>query len=210
MTNRRIIFFVNQKGGSGKSTLAFNVAIAISKNQNYKVALIDTDPQCSLYSIMEKREENNIKSNLYFATSFLNTLSAELKKCNDMDYIIVDTQGSASGDIIQTCKNLNAKVIVPMLPNFLDIEATNPLLEILIENHIEFKVLLNGIHHSGTNQVKFLKESLKEDNINTFDNYLIFRSIYKKPFFEGLSVVEIEDNVPVEFNNFMTETINWK
>lgn len=206
MTNINIIFFVNQKGGSGKSTMAFNTAVALS--QNNKVALIDTDPQCSLYSILEKREENNIKNNISFSNCFINLLSAEIKKYTKYDYIIIDTQGSAGAEIIKSCKNLNAKVIVPMLPNFLDIEATNPLLETLIENKIDFKVLLNGIHHSGKNQVKFLKEIIEENKIKVFNNYLIFRSIYKKPFFDGLSVTEVEDT-PEEFNNYIKEITNW-
>lgn len=95
-----------------------------------------------------------------------------------------------------------------MLPNFLDIEATNPLLETLIENKINFKVLLNGIHHSGKNQVKFLKEVIEENKINVFNNYLIFRSIYKKPFFDGLSVNEVEDT-PEEFKNYIKEIMTW-
>ncbi len=206
MTNRNIIFFVNQKGGSGKSTMAFNTAVALSKNN--KVSLIDTDPQCSLYSILEKREENGIKTNLLTSNSFINLLSSEIKKHIDQNYIIIDTQGSAGTEIIKACKNLNSKVIVPMLPNFLDIEATNPLLETLIENKIDFKVLLNGLHHSGRNQVKFLKEILEENKIDVFNNYLIFRSVYKKPFFDGLSVTEVEDT-PEEFKNYIKEIANW-
>ena len=44
-TNTYKIVVANQKGGTGKSTLAINLALAIQKDYNTKLALIDTDTQ---------------------------------------------------------------------------------------------------------------------------------------------------------------------
>lgn len=50
----RVISFVNMKGGVGKTTLAVNVADVLSRRLNYRVLLVDLDPQFnatqSLYS----------------------------------------------------------------------------------------------------------------------------------------------------------------
>lgn len=208
-----ILYFVNQKGGVGKSTLAFNTAISLSKNKGMKVALIDTDPQGSLFSIIEKRKaykinQTKILNECVFSTCFLRNISSHIEQYGDFDYIIVDTQGSASNDIVSLLKNAKSKVIVPMLPNFLDIEATLPLLEILIENKSKYKILLNSIHHSATQQVKEIKQLLEAHKIVYFYSFIVLRNIYKIPLFEGMSAAD-NNNMPMEFNKYIEEIINW-
>ena len=52
----KIITFSNQKGGSGKTTLSVNLAVLWSNSQ-YKVAVIDADPQKSLDNWVEARKK---------------------------------------------------------------------------------------------------------------------------------------------------------
>ena len=44
----KVITISQQKGGTGKTTLAVHLAMGFAKYHNFKVAVIDTDPQGSL------------------------------------------------------------------------------------------------------------------------------------------------------------------
>lgn len=49
--------FFNNKGGVGKTTLACNMASHIAKNLNYKVLLVDLDPQCNATQLLLHEEQ---------------------------------------------------------------------------------------------------------------------------------------------------------
>ena len=51
----RIITLATQKGGSGKSTLAANLGVQAERD-GYRVALLDTDPQGTLFKWGERRK----------------------------------------------------------------------------------------------------------------------------------------------------------
>jgi chromosome partitioning protein len=55
--NGRVISVSQQKGGSGKTTLAVHLAVALARKGDYPVALVDVDPQGSLGTWFEAREE---------------------------------------------------------------------------------------------------------------------------------------------------------
>ncbi|MBO8144298.1 MAG: ParA family protein [Thermodesulfobacterium sp.] len=92
----KIFAFINQKGGVGKTTVAINLARALSL-QNYKVLLIDFDPQAnagsglgiktskdeSIYqALVEGNCERFIKnpySNLYVLPSSIDLVGLEVK-----------------------------------------------------------------------------------------------------------------------------------
>ena len=48
----KVIAIINQKGGVGKTSMTFQVGSILKKVSNYRVLLIDMDPQCNLSSIM--------------------------------------------------------------------------------------------------------------------------------------------------------------
>lgn len=58
--NARIISFINYKGGVGKTTLAVETAVTLAKTYDFKVLLVDLDPQTNGPSIsLMKRNGNN-------------------------------------------------------------------------------------------------------------------------------------------------------
>ncbi len=54
----RILTVAQQKGGSGKTTLAAHLAVALAKKSGEPVAILDVDPQGSLGTWFEAREDN--------------------------------------------------------------------------------------------------------------------------------------------------------
>ncbi|MGV3279220.1 AAA family ATPase [Rickettsiales bacterium LUAb2] len=201
----KIICFLNQKGGVGKTTISFNLSYYLSEVLNKKVLIVDTDPQASIYSIFNKRAENDINTHMKFETLFTKQLN-ELNKFNNFDYIIVDTQGIASSEAVNVLKKLNAFFIVPTLSSFIDIESTKDVIEYLSSSNISFKLLLNGLHHSAS--AAELQSFLKEAKIDHFSNHLTYRNIYKISAGQGKSVLE-EDKKFDEFINFSTEVVTW-
>ena len=68
----KVITISQQKGGTGKTTLAVHLAMGFVKYHNFKVAVIDTDPQGSLGKWFMIRSEKKIPSdNLTFKTASL-------------------------------------------------------------------------------------------------------------------------------------------
>ena len=54
----RILTVAQQKGGSGKTTLAAHLAVALASHSGEPVAILDVDPQGSLGTWFEAREDN--------------------------------------------------------------------------------------------------------------------------------------------------------
>ena len=68
----KVITISQQKGGTGKTTLAVHLAMGFVKYHNYKVAVVDTDPQGSLGKWFMIRSEKKISNdNLTFKTASL-------------------------------------------------------------------------------------------------------------------------------------------
>ena len=91
----KVITISQQKGGTGKTTLAVHLAMGFIKYHNFKVAVVDTDPQGSLGKWFMIRSENKISNdNLTFKTASLWGAQYESKTLKkDHDVVIIDTAG---------------------------------------------------------------------------------------------------------------------
>ena len=91
----KVITISQQKGGTGKTTLAVHLAMGFVKYHNYKVAVVDTDPQGSLGKWFMIRSEKKIPNdNLTFKTASLWGAQYESKTLKkDHDVVIIDTAG---------------------------------------------------------------------------------------------------------------------
>lgn len=204
----KIICFLNQKGGVGKTTISFNLAYYISSLLGKKTLIIDTDPQASIYFIFNKRKEQAEKNNDFsFQTLFVKQLQ-DLHDDNfkKYDYVIVDTQGAASADVVTVLNKLQAHFIIPVLPSFVDIKATEDVIAFLNKQEIKFKLLINGLHHSAS--PADFQNSLRSAGIDCFYSYLTHRNIYKTATGLGRSVLEEDPNFK-EFKAFGSEVISW-
>ena len=61
----QVISFINYKGGVGKTTMAVEIAATLAKRHNFKVLLVDLDPQtnASFYLVSEDEWENWVGEN---------------------------------------------------------------------------------------------------------------------------------------------------
>ncbi len=90
ITFMKVITFAAQKGGAGKSTLAKSIGTFLS--ENYRVLIIDLDPQGTLLDWYEQREEKNPIVTSAETKDLKEALKA-LSKSETYDFVIIDTQG---------------------------------------------------------------------------------------------------------------------
>jgi cellulose biosynthesis protein BcsQ len=115
----KIISIFNNKGGVGKTTLAFHLSCALAE-MNYRVLMIDLDPQCNLTlcAIDEKQLEEIWKSEDDFIDSFdatKNLMSpANLEKINSkprtIHYLLKPTE-EGTGEFEELPPTLKVKNI---------------------------------------------------------------------------------------------------
>ena len=144
----KIISFANQKGGTGKTTLAANLAVLWSNSQ-YKVAVIDADPQKSLANWIQARKkyygENDIGIDVYpYYTHSLGDDIKQIKK--KYNFIIIDSPPSITFDTIQIVRNSD-RVFVPVQPSPVDLMATIPFLNLVKQERKKAIVILNRVMH---------------------------------------------------------------
>ena len=142
----KVIAFSNQKGGSGKSTLSANLAVLWS-NSDYKVAVIDADPQKSLTYWLSERKKyygaDDIGIDFYHFD--IRVLPDEIKKIKrKYDFIIIDSPPAITFETIQIIKVSNG-LFVPVQPSPLDLMATLPFLQIAKDEKKKPLIILNRV-----------------------------------------------------------------
>lgn len=212
-----IISIANIKGGSGKSTLAVNIANFLGKN--YKVLVIDSDPQESINVFANIRVNKELKPVFYniekTGESLKNTI---LENKKYYDFIIVDTGGRDSKELRIAMLQANL-LLIPTLPSQFDLIVMIEMLEIvktcqdynedLVTYFVLNKVTTNPflINEAINSSKEFIEEELKETkNIYLANNFISERLIYKKSISQGLSIFENTDGKAIqEFKNLLNE-----
>lgn len=132
----------NRKGGAGKSTCAAHLAVEAVKS-GYKTILIDMDPQKTLESWWQKREEENP----FLIETTANDLDEILSKLIDkkFDLCIIDTPGDASINAISGIKAANL-IVIPSKPTAPDLTAIGRTISMVEESNKDFVfVITQGI-----------------------------------------------------------------
>lgn len=127
------VFLANSKGGCGKSTLTTNLAVALA-GQGRRVVLADCDPQLSTAAWCERRPAE--------ATPVEYVVLRKLKRFRafqppaGIDYLLIDTPAGLDPEDLGEVLQAGDRVLVPMLPSVIDLDASERFLAGLGEQRL--------------------------------------------------------------------------
>lgn len=136
-----------QKGGSGKTTLAAHIAVALARTGAYPVALIDVDPQGSLGTWYEAREDalGEAHTGLTFRTSSGWGARREARSlARDHGLVIIDTPPKTDSDVKPAIEAAGL-VVIPVQPTQVDLWATGQTVEIARREGTDALLVLNRV-----------------------------------------------------------------
>lgn len=128
-----IITIANQKGGCGKTTLTMQLAGSLSE-QNYRVLVIDADPQATATRWASSADETPFPATVAGLAMAGGKVHREIQKyIQDYDYILVDCPPAVESPIPQSALLVSDLVLVPVIPSPADLWAATGIQQ-LIEN----------------------------------------------------------------------------
>lgn len=143
----RILTIAQQKGGSGKTTLAAHLAVALAKRSGEPVAILDVDPQGSLGTWYEAREESLGEDNtgLEFRTASGWGARREARSlAKSHGYVLVDTPPKTDSDAKPAIDAADF-VIVPIQPTPVDLWATSQTIDLAAREDTPAMLVLNRV-----------------------------------------------------------------
>ena len=134
----KVITIANRKGGAGKSTCAAHFSLEATA-QNYKVILLDLDPQKTLESWWEKRQEENP----HMADASIQNLKEKIDQIRErgFDFCIIDTPGDTSPNSLEAIKIADL-VVIPCKPTAPDLKAIGRTISLVQENNKNYAFVL--------------------------------------------------------------------
>jgi chromosome partitioning protein len=203
-----IVAFANQKGGVGKTTLAINLAAAL-RRRNYRVLLIDTDPQGT--ALQWKSLEGNIAFEVEHFPRPISSADIE-PFLPDHDFIIIDTP-PAIGPISAAVLELADLAVVPLAPSPLDIWASRHTAEMIEEAKKGNKALRGKLlicrKIANTRLGREAREALDVFSLDVFENEISQRIAYIEAMLSGVSVMQYSPSSAAaeEIESFCKEVI---
>ena len=202
-----IVSICNEKGGSGKSTLATNIAINQGIVKGEPLLLLDTDPQKSIATFLNIRNEEGHSKAFDFAYKYGENLKEFLQSVDRDKDMVVDTGGRDSREM-RIAIALSDIVIIPTIPSQFDVSVLDKMVNIIKmakEQNTNLQTYI-VINRASTNpflakKVESLKNFIKEiqeDYIKLAETIIFERERYKIATQLGLSVVEMNDGNKTE------------
>jgi len=130
----KVLTIANRKGGAGKSTCAAHLSLEAVK-AGMKVILIDMDPQKTLETWWQKRDEDNPFLTETNSKELLAVV--EKLKLKEFDLCIIDTPGDASLNAVAGIE-VSDLVLIPTKPTAPDLSAIGRTLAMMEEHNKKF------------------------------------------------------------------------
>jgi len=186
----KVITIAQQKGGTGKTTLAVHLALAFTNYHNFKVAIIDTDPQGSLGKWFMIREEKKLSNNnLTFKTASLWGAQYESKTLKkDHDIVIIDTPPKIESDARPSIESADL-VLIPMAASHVDFWATGAIVEIAKKANKKILIQINRSSQR-SKLISKTNDFIKSLNLSSTKTIIGNRQIYTASMGEGKTAVE--------------------
>ena len=186
----KVITIAQQKGGTGKTTLAVHLALAFTNYHNFKVAIIDTDPQGSLGKWFMIREEKKLSNdNLTFKTASLWGAQYESKALKkDHDIVIIDTPPKIESDARPSIESADL-VLIPMAASHVDFWATGAIVEIAKKANKKILIQINRSSQR-SKLISKTNDFIKSLNLSATKTIIGNRQIFASSMGEGKTAVE--------------------
>ena len=186
----KVITIAQQKGGTGKTTLAVHLALAFTNYHNFKVAIIDTDPQGSLGKWFMIREEKKLSNNnLTFKTASLWGAQYESKTLKkDHDIVIIDTPPKIESDARPSIESADL-VLIPMAASHVDFWATGAIVEIAKKANKKILIQINRSSQR-SKLISKTNDFIKSLNLLATKTIIGNRQIFASSMGEGKTAVE--------------------
>ena len=186
----KVITIAQQKGGTGKTTLAVHLALAFTNYHNFKVAIIDTDPQGSLGKWFMIREEKKLSNdNLTFKTASLWCAQYESKTLKkDHDIVIIDTPPKIESDARPSIESADL-VLIPMAASHVDFWATGAIVEIAKKANKKILIQINRSSQR-SKLISKTNDFIKSLNLSATKTIIGNRQIFASSMGEGKTAVE--------------------
>ncbi|BDM83082.1 ParA family protein [Acaryochloris marina] len=208
----KIISLVNEKGGSTKSTTCVHLATWL-KNANYKVCVIDADPQKSS-SVWIESLELDIPCTLMFSADDLIDKTGDL--ADEFDYIVIDSPGKTD-EITRAILLVSDFALLPVPPAGLDLHPSQKTVRLIKQAQKVRGGLPKGalfINRAGKNtRLKDeTKQALKDINeVDTLESIVHFKQVIIDSFGQGQTVFSMKGRAAKdaarEFNKLFTELL---
>lgn len=199
-----VISICNEKGGSGKSTLATNIAIyEFFAKENY-TWLIDSDPQRSIATFLNIRNDENLEKAFHFSYKNGDALKTMLSDTIfTKNSLIVDTGGRDSREM-RIAIALSDIVLIPTIPSQFDISVLDMMVERLkqakeLNPKLKAFIVINRASPNPflSKKIESLKKYIKElecDYITLAKTIIHEREAYKIATQMGMGVFEMDKN----------------
>lgn len=189
----KILSIVNRKGGASKSTLAAHLALE-ANNEGLKTILIDMDPQKTLESWWEKREEE-LPAMVDIAATDLSAKMPTLQE-NGFDLCIIDTPGDSTGNAEAGIKAAEM-VLIPCKPTPPDLAAVGKTISQVRDKHKKpfFFIITQA---PASSQAHIQAASVLSEFGPVAPDTMMSRKVYSDVMGTGQSAVEFNKAAKVE------------
>ncbi|MCY3759028.1 MAG: AAA family ATPase [Acidobacteria bacterium] len=190
-----VVSFLNQKGGTGKTTLAIHAASALARD--FRVLLVDADPQGSVLDWNEQREAQS-----RFAVVGLPKpgLHRDVPLVGQhYDWVVIDGPPRVN-DLTKSAIAASDLVLIPVQPSPFDVWAAQEIVDLVNEcsafkPDLLVRFVINRLF-PGTRLGAEVQEALRGFSIAVMNTVIHNRTEYAKSVRLGLTAMETKPSRP--------------